>query len=117
MLDAAHGSSSPLVSLEDLMLLVDSCGAHMPALLAPAPFANLQQLHASARADGTANFIGSAVQLAARVRGPGALQSAVSLEVVGADDPLQSLWPLLADTLGGAPQVVKTAAAGRTRAV
>jgi hypothetical protein len=115
MLDAAHGSSSPLTSLEDLMLLVDSCGAHMPALLAPAPFANLQQLHASARADGTPNFIGSAVQLAARVRGPGALQSAVSLEVVGADDPLQSLWPLLADALGGAPQVVKTAAAGRTR--
>ncbi len=115
MLAAADGSSSPLASRADLVQFAAHCGEHLPALLAPAPFAHLQQLHAQVRTVMAGESFGTSFQLAIHEPGPGALQSAVSIDGAGIGEPWRRLWPLVADALGGPPQAVLAAIGGRTR--
>ena len=115
MLAAVDGSSSPLSSRANIEQFTASCGEHLPALLAPTPFAHLQQLHAQIRTMINGESFGTSYQLAIHARGPGAVQSAVSIEGVGIGEPWRRFWPLVADTLGGPPQAALTAIDERTR--
>jgi hypothetical protein len=116
MLTAARGESSPMVSIAELVLFTASCGGHLPALLGATPFAHLQQPYAQIRSERAEETFGAALQIAVRERAPGALHSAVSIESTGAAGPWERVWPLVADGLGGPPQIVQTPGAdGRIR--